>query len=243
MHSTDWGQINSLMLSAFQDYEEIEPKNTRNIRSELLGKLQDMRVSLSTYLVNAICADIAFYDSLLWGVDMMSISGEEACLPLLDMLIVLVGSRKVKIQNSSRSELKTFISGGDKERLEEILVENINRLQMGGLLENGWEENPVEARKTLCEYIDSVTIKEKEVKGKVYWGLYNTIPWPKGFKETDKCVLIYRVGLLLGIDAQNGDNSNILDSNNYNAGAYRQEIYHKVNSVLNIQRKREQNKN
>lgn len=172
----------------------------------------------------------------------MSLSGEETCLPLLDMLIVVVGARKVKIQSSSRAELKTFISGADKERLEEILVENINRLQMGGLLENGWEKNPVEAKKTLCEYINSVTIKEKEVKGKVYWGLYHTIPWPKGFKETDKCMLIYRVGGVLGIDSDEKRIGEIGELRDYTDGEYRQEIYHKVNSVLNIQRKREQNK-
>ena len=81
---------------SFQDYDEIETKNTRETKSELLRLLQDTRVPLSPYLVNALCNDPVFFNALLRGVDMMSVSGEEACLALLDVLIVISKSKTVK---------------------------------------------------------------------------------------------------------------------------------------------------
>ena len=60
MHNTNWEDINSLMKASFQAYDEIEPKNTCELKSDLLRLLQDMRVSLSPYLVNAICNNPAF---------------------------------------------------------------------------------------------------------------------------------------------------------------------------------------
>ncbi len=55
MHNTNWEDINSLIKASFQNYDEIEPKNTRETKSDLLRLLQDLRVPLSPYLVNAIC--------------------------------------------------------------------------------------------------------------------------------------------------------------------------------------------
>lgn len=244
MHNTDWGKVNSLMLSAFQNYDEIEPKYNRETKSELLSKLQDMRVPLSSYLVNAICNDTDFFNTLLWGVDFMSVSGEEACLPLLDVLIVVSNSLTVKIQNNSRPEMKTFLSGDDKSILGKMLIEKIEGLQLAGILEEGWSENPGKAKRDLTSYIKSVTIERKEVKGRVYLGLYDSIPWPDSYKETDKCILIYRLGLLLGLDAQNEDNLYILNDSDYDDDAVlRQELYHKVSSVIRVQRKREASRN
>lgn len=243
MHNTNWEDINSLIKTSFQDYDEIEPKNTRETKSELLRLLQDMRVPLSPYLVNAICNDPVFFNALLWGVDMMSVSGEEVCLPLLDVLIVISNSRTVKIQNNSRPEMKTLLTGNDKEILEKMLIDKIEELQNAGILEEGWTANPGKAKRNLIHYIKSVTVERKEVKGQVYLGLYNSIPWPSGYKETDKCILIYRIGLLLGLDSQNEDDSYVLNESDYKDDKIlRQELYHKVSSVLRVQRQREAKK-
>ena len=240
MHNTNWEDINSLMKASFQDYDEIEPKNTCELKSDLLRLLQDMRVSLSPYLVNAICNNPAFFDALLWGVDMMSVSGEEACLPLLEVLIVLAKSRTVKIQNNSCPEMKTLLTGNDKDILEKMLIDKIEELQNAGILEEGWTANPGKAKRDLIHYIKSVTVERKEVKGQVYLGLYNSIPWPSGYKETDKCILIYRIGLLLGLDSQNETDSYVLNDSDYKDDKIlRQELYHKVSSVLRVQRQRE----
>lgn len=244
MYNTNWEDINSLMKASFHDYDEIEPKNTRETKSELLRLLQDMRVPLSPYLVNAICNDPVFFNALLWGVDMMSVSGEEVCLPLLDVLIVLSNSRTVKIQNNSRPEMKTLLAGDDKATLEKMLVDKIEDLQNAGILEEGWSAHPSKAKRDLKNYIKSVTVERKEVKGQVYLGLYNSIPWPTGYKETDKCILIYRIGLLLGLDSQNENDSYVLNDSDYKEDKIlRQELYHKVSSVLRVQRQREANKN
>lgn len=229
------------MKGAFHDYEEeIELKSACEIRSELLGLLQGIRNPLSPYLVNAICNAPAFFDSLLWGVDMMLVSGEEDCLPLLDVLLVLCRSAKVKFQSSTRPEIKTILEGQDKEALKNIIIEKIKSLHQAGILEEGWVANPRKAKRDLINYIKSVTVERKEVKGRVYLGLYNSIPWPPSYKETDKGILIYRIGLELGLDLPNDEDIDVLPDREYREnGSLRQDIYHKVLSVLKTQRKRE----
>lgn len=243
MHTTNWENFNSLITETFHPFGEIETKSQIGVESQLLDVLHNSRLIISPYLVNAICADPSFYNSLLWGIDMMSFSGEEECLPLLDILIVLSNSRTVKIQNNNRPEMKTLLAGNEKEILEKMIVEKIDLLQQARILEDGWERNPVKAKRDLVNYIKSVTIERKEIKGKVYLGLYNTIPWPPKFKETNKCILIYRLGQLLGIDTFEDETYSLQDQDYFEDGILRQEIYHKVSSVIRVQRKREEKQN
>ena len=240
MREPNWEHINEVFIQTFKKYEPIKIKHDSSVRSELIERLEGMCIPISSYLINAILNDPLFYDDLIGGNDFMLFTGTDEFVPLIDILAVSWRSNKLKIQSNNRAEIKTFLTGEDKKLFEKIIIDKINDLNSSWLcvFEDGWEKNPVEAKQYLQDYIKNALYQKKEIKGKVYLRLYSTIPWPNNFKETDKCILIYRVGLLLGIDS-NLDDIELKEEYFYNDGETRQNIYHHVRSVIQTQMKRE----
>lgn len=245
MREPNWKHINEVFIKTFINSEELTAQYDLSIESELLEYLKATITQVSPYLVKAILNDPVFYDHLLGGKDMILYSKMENLGPLLDVLFILKKSVKVKIQNPDRTTLKTFLTGEDKQVLVNMIVERINELQSGWIdsFEKGWDENPGQVRNEVKKHINNIKTLKKELTGKIYSRLYNTIPWPVKFKETDKCILIYRIGLLLSLDTQL-DPDIVRDEEDFDEDSeYRQAIYHHVASIIRTENKRKLKKN